>query len=53
MEQRKGDKELRRETWNRGWETRNRDMRQGTKSGKTRNREVRQGTKGGKQGTEK
>jgi hypothetical protein len=30
MEQRMGDKEQRSETWNRGWETRNKEVRYGT-----------------------
>jgi hypothetical protein len=34
MEQRTGDKEQRRETWNRGWETRNREVRLGTEDGR-------------------
>jgi hypothetical protein len=34
MEQRAGDKEQRSETWNRRWETRNRDVKQVTKGGK-------------------
>ncbi len=48
-----GYKKQRRETGYRGWETRNRDVRQGTKSGKTRNREVRHGTEVGRQEIEK
>ncbi len=33
-EQRMGDKEQRSEAWNRGWDTRNRDVRKGTKDGR-------------------
>ncbi len=44
-----GDKEQRSEIGNRGWETRNRDVRQGTMDGKqgteTRDREQRMGVK--------
>ncbi len=47
--QRAGNKEQRSETGEKGWDTRNRDVRQGTKSGKTRNREVRHGTEVGRQ----
>jgi hypothetical protein len=36
MEQRMGYKEKRRETGNKGQETRNRDMRQGTENGRKR-----------------
>ncbi len=46
MEQRTGDKEQRSETWNRGWETRNSEVRHGTEDGRQRasNKEQRRET---------